>query len=160
MYQPTVIGTTHQPFGFDQIGALYQTYSVRASAIKVIGIAVTGATGTMWAIAADATTSTTPTFSNTDELMEKFGHSNVRCQGQYDSGSAVLVMKRFQKTKSLMHNYRDSNNEGNINTNPPDKWFWNIGVINDHPSVSTRMTFYIKLTYYVTWTQPQDFPQS
>lgn len=159
MYDPDRTGTGHQPYGFDQLSALYKYYSVRASSIKVWYVTSSAGTGVLMNVTPDATAATTPTISAITEMFEMFRGDPVFSTNT-DGSHAIISKSESARTRDIMiGDWKESSNLGTGAADPTNQWSWNVAVYNGS-GVTTAGNLFVRITYDVTWSEPQDFAQS
>lgn len=158
MYDPMDAGGAQQPYGFDQLCALYRTWRVYGSRVIVTCDCADNTTyGARLVIIPYGQNSLS--YESLDDLIctkrahvDKFGYaSNER--GGDSSG------RHFMKTKYMNPSWtvKDTTFTGYANQSPIQMWYWHVYVDNSTLRTPDPATVYltIRVRYYVQWTQPK-----
>lgn len=85
---------------------------------------------------------------------------NVRICSNTDGGNTVVKLRRYNTTKKMqIGSVNDNDNRGTVTSDPDNQWTWNIGLMNNSLSTVTGK-IYVRITYYCTWSEPNDFSAS
>ena len=161
MYDPNISGVGHQPYGFDQLCALYNHYYVMRAKIRITAV-TTNAYYIMGVKLCDASTlnSAVP-----DYLMEQPGFKK-RIIGNNNSAVAPSISQTFStrkffglKSKAIV--LADDTLSGSSSYNPAEQAYF---VIVLQPAVSSQdvatATFQVTIDYIATFTGPKELGAS
>jgi len=154
LYDPdATLGAGHQPYGFDQLMALYNRYVVLGAKITVTAFPSNVASAVLLAVKLSdnaALLSTTPTV-----LQEQPGYryklisnASASVQPRISCGYSAKKMCR----PGFMNN---DTYQGNVNKDPDDQWYFTVLTANPNPSVDNPpMYFNIRIDYIAKFMNP------
>jgi len=94
LYDPDDTGTGHQPRGFDQIKALYRTYRVTASSIRVRFCNLSAGSGSLCGLYADSSSDSNPTTADIYDFLEIYKNNVVLTNTDGSRATAELTDDR------------------------------------------------------------------
>lgn len=159
MYDPDRSGTGHQPYGFDQISALYKYFNVAGSSIRAWFVVATAGHAVLLNVSPDASATTVPTITTSSEMLEMFRGDPV-ISSNFDGGFAIVSKSDAISSKDIMlGRWQESDNTGTSTADPTNQWTWNVGLFNASAYTVTGHLF-VRITYDVTWSEPLEFASS
>lgn len=167
MYDPDTTGTGHQPFLFDQIGALYDHYTVVSSRIKIQvcnAYASTGTTGAMNNAALiglfkDDDASTTLSVIGSDENTA--GFANLKLLSPFTTPSLVLTDTwKLKDTFGPKDGLGLSRFQGTTSSDPTELTQWYICFNNYNAANVQYVDVLVQIEYDAIWTEQYDIAQS
>lgn len=155
LFDPNATGTGHQPYGFDQISALYDHYTVVSSRIKVTPcIAPDVANGVvaffMW-IDDDTSTSTTVT-TNVERTSSKTIYM-CPATGWVSNGTGTLYHSWSAKEAFGPGTLADSTMQGSATTSPTEQQYFSLGMFNPQVIAMANCFFAVEVEYDVIWDE-------
>lgn len=162
LYDPNVSGTGHQPYGFDQLMALYNHYYTTGARIKVSVIGVDNFSYTIGVKLCDSQylTSNTP-----DWLLEQPGFKrkivSYSPAGLINSISQNFSCKKFFRLKNKAFILADDTLSGSASANPAEQAYFVIvlqPVVNGADLVNC--TLQVEIDYIATFTGPKELVAS
>lgn len=153
LFDPDTTGVGSQPVGFDQLSAMYRTYCVFASRIKVIYLATIATIGGASELSLCPTV-TSSDFVGTDPSVVKANpKASWRICGDRQSGP--YTMSKYQSTKGMMGQKiaQDDVFRAVTSGSPNNAWFWHLNGQCVDESTDLGIILYIELTYYARFTQ-------
>lgn len=160
MYDPDITGVGHQPLFFDQMGAIYDQYTVVGAKIRIeLTPAVTHAAASLIGLYKDDDTNTA-TITETSMIGEQpSGYFKQMALNQVKS--TVLTSKWSAKKTfgpgALVGNDRY---QGTTAANPTEQTYWTLGIQNLNLTNAQIYLASIKVEYIAVWTELKDIPQS
>lgn len=150
LYDPNRTGTGHQPYGYDQIGLLYNRYRVISCKYVVSGIA----DSSNIAVACLPANDTATVISNVSEARE-----NPRCKYLVQNpGGTLKVLKGNVYLPALTGRtktqYMSADSyQAQVGASPTELMVLNVfgQGLNDDPTFAPGITFNILLEYTVEW---------
>jgi len=163
LYDPNISGSGHQPYGFDQLCALYNHYYVTGARCKITVINNPVDTYfTMGIKLCDATTLNSP---NPDYLLEQPGFNkrmitNVNAVAR-NVISQNFSCKKFFRLKSKAFILADDTLSGSASGNPAEQAYF---VFVLQPLLSgqdiSNTTFVVEIDYIATFVGPKELTAS
>lgn len=172
LFDPDFTGTGHQPYGFDQLSALYHSYRVYGSKIRVGAMQwrsaghTTGAEPeTFMDIGVFPYTQSSPPFTGFHQMKE-VPYFKFRQQASALAKGSGVIMKSFGSTTKVCGEpsskvkYEDGY-AADVTANPAIPWFWHI-IVDESTDQgnSIRIEFDVDLTYYCEFYDRKDPGQS
>jgi len=155
IWDPDISGTGHQPYGFDQLMAMYNHYEVLESCIRVTPFHGQIGDGFVFGVKLDDTGSATTT---AELLMEMPQWSSAKVLGPYGN-RAMEVYKKFDQKKFFAS--QDREQWGSAGNNPADGAFFVVAVA---PVTSLQdlgsIPFIAEIEYRVRFHEPKELPIS
>jgi len=140
-------GVAVQPFGFDQIGLIYDKFQVYACTLETMAVNA----------GADACVHIIFPYNGIDSSWTavqalQMPYSSKVILSSKGGGKDVRNMKKFVKPAYLVgRNQYKSSYEGTVLSNPIEEMRWNIHYINAEGNTDLHVNTTFKLTYYVKW---------
>lgn len=159
MYDPDTALGGHQPYGFDQLMALYNRYVVLGAKITIT--AVPASSFGTYIIACKLSDNATLLSTTPTVLQEQPGYK----YRLYTNGNAA-VMPRLTMGYSARKMCRPGfmNNDtyqGTVNKDPDDQWYFTVLTASAVPTVdNTAMTFNIRIDYIAKFMNPIELAAS
>lgn len=163
LYDPNVSGTGHQPYGFDQLMAMYNHYTVVGSKATLRAINNQSLLPAYFALLLrDSATSLTGSY--TDVLMEQPGN-RMKLTAPLGSQGPSIIRKTFSAKRFFSKNrgaiVEDSNLRGDVANNPLEQAFYHAIVA---PNLTTdnlgTQSYQMVIDFYAVFTEPKILPQS
>lgn len=160
LFKPNQVAAGHQPYGFDQIMAMYNHYQVLGARIKVSVATSQIADAHFIAIKVDDNTALTST--NPWLLLEQpnLKRKLVSNTNQSTILSASFSAQKFWKLKNLSGQY-NSELVGDLASNPVDSAFFNILI---GPYTTTQdlasLPCIVEIEYIAKFFEPKDLASS
>lgn len=163
LYDPNISGTGHQPYGFDQLMALYNKYHVTGSKIRVTLIGGGSTPNCIFGVKlCDLTTMNT---SDPQYALEQPGFSKkIFGNGAQTSNLSVskcYSARKFFRRKSKSDIIDDDTLGGTSSANPNENAFFIIVLA---PVVSSEdignFTIQVQIDYVATFTGPKELSAS
>lgn len=164
LYDPNVTGIGHQPYGFDELMAMYSHYAVIGSKITV-KLAGTQSSE-YWAGICLRNSATSLAGSSLTNLLEAPGH-NLRMI--YQSGDAHLARgnsisckfsaKKFftAKTSAIVS---DAQYNGSIDSRPTEQAYFHVILAPAHTQDLVSQPITVIIDFYTIFSEPKTLPQS
>lgn len=160
MFDPDRTGVGHQPYGFDQLAALYKYYNVSGSSIRVWFAVASAGNAMMINVSPDASATSTPSMTASSELFEFF-RGDPLITSNTEGGQAVVSKSDAMTSKAIMMGrWQEADNTGTATADPTNQWNWNIGLFNASGVSTVTGNLFVRITYDVTWSEPLDFATS
>nr|QXP07593.1 MAG: putative capsid protein [Arizlama virus] len=162
VYDPNHTGGGHQPLYYDQYSAIYSTYKVLASKIKVQMVNRSGSGSIQWIVYPSVGIDTVVNVSEALEQPMAQG-SNFLGVGQIMGGYGNMT-KKYATTRRVCGASKaqisDESYSAAINTNPANRWYWNI--LAETVDAATNITYAatVTMTYYVKFYNRKTASQS
>lgn len=157
-WDPNISGVGHQPYGFDQIMAMYNHYIVLGSKINVTAFQVTG--GAPYTMGVKLTDSGLLSGSLLTELLEQPG---VKRMYALDTQKPSRIMQTYSAKKFFGTKFitGDDAMRGTVGTNPSEQAFYNVfvGPVNETSDLGS-IAFTVEIEYIVKFIEPKTLPQS
>lgn len=167
MFDPNITGTGHQPLGYDQWQALYESYQVLSAKIKVTP--VNASTANVIPVAYGVILDDNSVFSyvGTDEVIESkqgqdyklAGHSSMIPQTNYSKNITKIFSgkKFFGSGKNFLG---ENNYQGTDSTNPANQAFFGVWAGSIGGANGGNMSFIVEIEYIALFTEPVFLDQS
>lgn len=157
MYDPNVTGTGHQPYYFDQLGALYDQYVVIGAKIK-LKFSKTPLNTDHPTICGVLINDDASGNADINTLME---NSNVRW-GMLSTGNPVLTLTKNWSAKKNFGGSILGNNAlaGTTGSNPNEVQNFQVFINSEQGAVQTGIAVAIEITYIAVWTELKDISGS
>lgn len=161
MYDPNISGVGHQPYGFDQLCALYNHYYVMGAKIRITAVT----TNAYYIMGVKLCDSNTLNSAVPDYIMEQPGFKK-RIIGNNSGAVAPSIVqtfstRKFFKLKSKAFVLADDTLSGSASANPAEQAFF---VIVLQPAVSSQdvsiATFQVTVDYVATFVGPKELVAS
>jgi len=145
MYDPRVVIGGHQPYGLDQLTAMYKYWRVMESTITITPVvdSVADTTPCYVAVVVTDDASTSPTFSDSGHFLE---YCNRMGSKVIQVGGYQAQVSNMNQTVSCKWNYKKW-----LQANPNQEWNWGIGSSAD--PANTVCVFRI-LVYSINGNNP------
>lgn len=163
LYDPNISGTGHQPYGFDQLMALYNHYTVLGARIKITPI--NGSANLYYTLGIKLCDTTQLNSSTPDYIMEQPGfrkrvvanNAAVSAPGM----SCNFSCKKFFRHRSKALVLANTDLRGSASVNPAEQAYFIIVyqpvvVLQDLPDT----TFQVQIDYCATFTGPKELGSS
>jgi len=155
-------GIGHQPYGYDQLMALYNHYQVIGSKIRIVP---TGALDEGYIFGVQLNDAITMSSSDVETICEQpYAKRMLVYPGQNKASTMTQTfsLKKFfgsnQNVNTLMGNRTFM---GQINTSPAEAAFFVVWCAsNTYPSDPSPITFHIEIEFLARFSEPRDLPQS
>jgi len=148
LFDPNYTGTGHQPYLSDQLGPLYQNFTVYASKIKISA----GTDGVVDGRVLVRPTNSSATIANFDLSVERPDTKSCsftperRCNiNHYSTSKKILGVSDIDDLE-----YAGRNNTTGPATSPNQIWYWAVSTIGADGS-SIVAVLNISITYYVKY---------
>lgn len=159
LWDPNRTGVGHQPYGYDQLAALYNRY--RVISCKYILSAISDSSNIAYACL--PANDTAATISNVSEARE-----NPRCKyAVQNTGGTLKVLKGNVYLPSLVGQTKtqymsDDRFQAIVGNSPVELCVLNVfgQGMNDDPVFNPQITYNILLEFTVEWFDIQNFEQS
>lgn len=141
-YDPDATGVGHQPYFYDQLTAIYNSYMCYGSKIEVF-------TGTN--ASTDSRIVLRPSIPSTAIGDIDLEIERPRAKVGYIKPEHSFRMRSFAKTKHVFGTQNknlDENFQAASTTNPNNRWYWLIGIKPTDDTSSTTCQITVKVTYY------------
>lgn len=127
---PSGVPLSHQPFGFDQMAALYSKFYVKGSTIRVRPQynSTNESRETLYVWADTLSTNPTTAVQAAERCMSN-GGASVRV-GNVQQPFYEKQVKGFTK-KMLGNGYDESGNHGSDSAGPTYEWYWHVVLTNE-----------------------------
>lgn len=161
MYDPNITGTGHQPYGFDQMMANYDHYTVTGS--KITLRAVNNNSNPSWFLIALRDAADSLTGSTTGEILEQPGVAS-RQVGYFTSGSSTAILQARFDTAKFFH-IKDfvgkSQYRGTSSANPLEQAYFHV-ILGPNTSSDDlgAQAIWVEIEYTATLTEPKILPSS
>lgn len=158
MFDPDVAAGGHQPLGFDQMTALYNSFYVESSSIEVDQITLNAGTNSAVAglghvlVWADTNLSGASSWYNAHERCAAAGGKVRRWNSTYNYSFSPLKLKA--STKSILARGEDQDTSGSASADPTTQWYWHIELWSEDVSVARVVALNLKVTYNAVWSEP------
>nr|DAV46090.1 MAG TPA: Capsid protein [Cressdnaviricota sp.] len=156
IYDPDNTGTGHQPYGFDQIMAMYDHFTVLGSKIKVTAVNNTNAPIWMGIKLRDENTNLTG--MDLQDFQEQPG-TKKKLIGWQTSGSSKGVLtlgcgqaKFLGLTKQAL--MADTSRRGDTSSNPADGLFFHVMIAPQSVDDLSGQIFAVEIEYTAALTEP------
>lgn len=159
LYDPNISGTGHQPYYFDQVGALYDHYCVIGSMFKIKAVNIGGASDPAFFFACFVDDDTGGVYADVDDIAEKqTGKMDV-----VPAGNATRTIHKTLKWSAKKYFGKNplANTElqGTTSANPTEQsYFWIGAQANAAGNVTVSVT--VEITYIAIWKEVKDVAQS
>jgi len=158
LYDPNISSTGHQPYYFDQVGALYDHYCVIGSKVKFTVIN-TGTNDPAYGIAAFVDDDTATSFSSLDEIIERQTGKFHKTPAIQATHSYTLTLNWSAKKYFGKDPLSNTELQGTIAANPTEQSFFKIAVqANGAANVTTVIT--AEIEYIAVWKEIKEVAQS
>lgn len=153
-YDPEAALGGGQPYGFDQLAAIYQRYRCYASKIRVKVHNLTGSSTTPYFMAVfPYATGAAPTDAGWYVNAAEQPYSRYVTRNAFDSSptlkSVMSTAKIYGVNKTMVKS--DTQFQSLVSTTPSYEWFWKVSFGQISPTVTSANTFnlQIDITYYM-----------
>lgn len=166
LYDPDLTGTGHQPYGFDQLMALYNNYEVLSSRVRATPVSTAAADNTpgYLTVMLTAEQSTPGSFTSIEHMLE----SNLKGKGVYVGGGFANALGGSGNRAMATHNFNakkyfgalDDDHEGTTAGNPTEQAYFQVcysSIANNNP---TSVTIFVTLDFTAKLTEPKLLAQS
>lgn len=164
-YDPDYTGVGSQPYGFDELTAVYHSYRVLSSKISVYVYTTTAATTTpkinlfLWPDVVSAT----PTYTDPSDLRALHNCKNITFN--FESQNAQGGKKKLSHYCSTRKLYpglsmRDADWTAAFNENPTKQWYWHVLTDTSDVAADTTIKMDIKVVYYIQLSRYRDLNES
>jgi len=157
-YDPDITGTGHQPYGFDQMMAMYNHYEVVESCIRVTPFSTQVTVPFVFCIKLDDNSVGT----GTPELaMEMPMTASVAVSNYANGTSRTQLYKKFNQLSFWGTKSSDRETWGDVASNPVDQAYF---VISAGPVSGSEdllaLLFCVEIEFVVKFHEPKDLPVS
>lgn len=157
LYDPDISGTGHQPYGFDQMMAMYNHYEVLSSCIRVTAFNTLETVGFFIGIKVDDNSTST----GDAELILEQPYWNAKPILSNQGARAIQVYNQFDAKKFFGDKSGDRATWGDVAANPQDQAYYIIAAVPitalfDLPSIP----FVAEIEYKVKFHEPKELPKS
>jgi len=159
LFDPDVTGVGHQPMGFDQFAALYQSYKVLGARVTFEACgAPSGSTSDQYVgFQFHENSSYTP--SNIVQIIER-GRERHKVLGN-QTNRAYLTMNWSAKKWYSKENYSGQDTAGTISANPTEICYCSVFTTRaDNSENPDVISYVVKIDYIVEWFGPLQMNQS
>lgn len=161
LYDPNISGTGRQPYGFDQLCALYNKYHVTGSRMTITPVT----SDSYYILGVKLCDITTLNTSTPDYIMEQPGFKKRIIANNASAVSPAVSMtfsaKKFFRLKSKAFVLADDSLSGTTASNPAENGFF---IIVFQPATNgqdlSNTTFQVQIDYIATFTGPRELPSS
>lgn len=161
LYDPNISGTGHQPYGFDQLCALYNHYYVTGAKMTITTITA----DSYYTIGIKLCDASTLNSSIPDNLMEQPAFRKRVISNNAASTSSSITQyfstKKFFRLKNKSFIMADDTLSGSASGNPAEQAYF---VIVFQPAVAlqdlSNSTFQVQIDYIATFAGPKELPVS
>lgn len=153
LYDPNITGVGHQPLGFDEMGNLFQHYTVTKASITVTFVNADAAYSQVVALSVLGQGSTPTNMQRVLEQGDAF-HAVVQ---ESESGGAVRVLKasvdisKFMARPSILS---EDDFRGTTSQNPVELVYFNISAEPQLNVDSSRVYCIVEIDYTTVWSEP------
>lgn len=159
LYDPDISGVGHQPMGFDQFAALYQSYKVLGAKVKLEACGPVGGATSDQYIGFQFHENSSYTPSNIVQIIER-GREVHRLLGN-QTNRATLYMKWSGKKWYGKENYSGFSGAGSISSNPSEICYCSVFATRaDNTENPDAIAAVITIDYIVEWFGPLQMNQS
>lgn len=160
-YDPDQTGVGCQPYGYDEIAALYNRYQVYGSKCSV-QLRITTASSQVFATLLPTLLSSMTNTAPEDLRQVKYARQIVTSKEIQDSQgypklSAYCSVKKLYKSRGGSN---DNDNMATVSTNPTSNVSWFLYIDTSQAAVDTTVYASVMITYYVKFLQPKDLNES
>lgn len=157
LYDPDISGTGHQPYGFDQLMAMYNHYEVLSSCIRVSCFNSSEPIGFFIGVKLDDNGTSTPDA----ELILEQPHWNAQAILSNQGARCVQVFNQFNQKKFFGDKSGDRSTWGDVAANPTEQAYFIVAVVpvtssQDVPSIP----FVAEIEYKVKFHEPKELGKS
>lgn len=163
LYDPDFAGVGHQPYGFDQMGALYRRYLVTAVSITLV-FTDPSEDGMIVACSLQPSNATfTLTGASNNQLKEK---PQIVTRMLNDSGEQNCIIKQFMPLHRLegLHKFQWSANlaeyASDYNANPTRSPYLRVACASARNTSGATVMFRPLIKFYCQWYDRITLPQS
>lgn len=158
LYDPNRYGAGHQPYYFDQLGAIYNHYTVIGSKITVKLTPITQNTApTFVGIFINDDTTTTP--SDIDSLNELSG--KIQKLIGYPSSDTYTLRSKWSAKKAFGKNIlANTLFRGSTSASPTEEQFWTIFMQDAGATQTQSFAVQITVEYITVWSELKDIAGS
>lgn len=142
-FDPDYTGVGHQPYFYDQLTAVYNSYIVYASKIEIVA-GTNSVTDTRLILR--------PAIPNTGiaDMDLECERPGAKCV-YVNAGSAPTKVSMLRKTSQVFGTQSknlDENFQAASNANPNNRWYWLVGTRPTDESSTAAVQMTVKITYY------------
>lgn len=164
MFDPNVSGTGHQPYGFDQLMALYNHYQVIGSKIR---ITVTGQPNESFIYGLQLNDATIMSSTNVEAICEQpFAKRKIVSPGTSDTKDLTMSqgfsLRKFFGSKSNVNTLIGNRSYmGQVNTDPAEQAYYVLWCASNGPTSDPGLIqFHVEIEYLARFSEPKDLPMS
>lgn len=159
MYDPDTALGGHQPYGFDQLMALYNRYVVLGAKITIT--AVPAASFASYIIACKLSDNATLLSTTPTVLQEQPGYKYRLITNGNTTPSPRLTMGYSARKLCRPGFMNNDTYQGTVNKDPDDQWYFTVLTCSAVPSVDNgAMTFNIRIDYIAKFMNPIELAAS
>ncbi len=156
IFDPDQTGVGQQPYGFDQMAALYKSYRVLGSELSVTFNSSAGSNNTRCCLIPTSTEPFAPLGIENVLFNKRARATHV---GANDGGSAQRKLKAYYSTAAIFGVNKSivkvaDDYEALVTGAPLKEWDWHIFTEHCDGITQVAMCADIELTYYVKWSNP------
>lgn len=159
LFDPDVALGGHQPYGFDQLMAVYNSFCVLGAKITVMPIP--DSSFTSYGIAVKLSDQASLLSTSPTTLQEQAGYR----YRMYMNGSAApspRVIATYSARKILRPGFMYNDKyQGTVNTDPSDQWFFHVVLYSPVPVANpAAMQVNVRIDYIARFTSPAELNAS
>lgn len=151
LYDPDFTGVGVQPYGYDQLfPALYATYTVRASSIKVMVAPTTDVR--LLRVIVVASRNTNLNYRDVSDLRA-FGAYRMAAISWVNGMARKNIVRHYATTARMFPEYGkfgDDTLTAQYNTNPNQGWHWLVFFDTSTTGETASIQYDVEITYYAT----------
>lgn len=155
-YDPEYALGGNQPAGFDELMALYNRFSVKASSCEAVFFPASTSAGTQQN-GFVAPVSDPSNISATSVIRDISVIRNTATKPIGTVGGAIPVIKNYSTTKAMTGvSAKDGENQGDAASDPANEWYWVIGASQfQNAANATGAYVHYKIIYEVEFSDPK-----
>lgn len=160
MYDPNVSGTGHQPLYFDQVGAMYNHYTVIGSKITVTFSNQTGVDNNNRPCTVGILVTDDGTITGTVDTLKENGYARWKWTGSLGYEKAIVTNKWSAKKTfggSIMGN---DQLQGTPNVNPTEQSYYTLFVSSEQSAIASSIVADVSITYIAVWDELKEVASS
>lgn len=163
LFDPNKTGTGHQPYGFDQLAALYDKYKVFGSKVQLIYHSSTDTAASANGIVAVFPTQEDNSPSSITLLMEAPRIKYER-MGPMSGSRGSVEITHYCSTAQVEGiteaQLQDEDYGAPVTGNPANEWFWDITNASTDGTTATSGVALVTITYYAEFYGRKNLAQS